>query len=208
MMARGRPQVAPVRARGFTLLEILVALVVLGFLLAGLAQGTRFGVQAWAMQTRTLARQSDMDDTYRVLRELIQGADPGELNQNAALVGTQHTLLLQTRLPAGASFDGISEAQVSLGVEADHRFVLRAEPHPHAERLAPLPPALQSTLLDGVDHVDFSYYRSAQKPTGWTTSWQDADPPALIRLHIAFRHDKERHWPDLIAAPLRGRLEE
>ncbi|WP_457836108.1 PulJ/GspJ family protein, partial [Staphylococcus aureus] len=68
--------------RGFTLLEILVALVVLGFLLAGLAQGTRFGLQAWGMQTRNVLRQADMDGTYRVLRAMVEAADPGEVNQS------------------------------------------------------------------------------------------------------------------------------
>ena len=34
-------------ANGFTLLELLIALTVLGFLLAGLAQGVHFGLLAW-----------------------------------------------------------------------------------------------------------------------------------------------------------------
>lgn len=193
--------------RGFTLLEVLVALVVLGFLLAGLSQGTRFGLKAWAMQTRNLARQSDMDDTYRVLRAMVQGADPGELNQDGTFNGTQHTLVVRSRLPAAASRLGVLDADISLGVDSSHRFVMRAEPHPHAERLGPLPVPLQSTLLDGVDHVDFSYYRVGDKSSGWTSVWHDADPPALVRLHIVFRNDKQ-HWPDFVAAPLRARLEQ
>jgi general secretion pathway protein J len=208
MRWRAPARAASAGSSGFTLLEVLVALVVLGFLLAGLSQGTRFGLQAWAMQTRTLARQSDMDDTYRVLREMIQQADPGELNQNGSFTGTQHTLSVLTRLPVAALALGVLDADVVLGVDARHRFVLRAEPHPHAEQLGRLPPPLQSTLLEGVDHVDFSYYRAAQKPLGWTSVWHDADAPALVRLHIVFSNDKARHWPDFVAAPVRNRVEE
>ncbi len=193
---------------GFTLLEILVALVVLGFLIAGLTQGTRFGLQAWGMQTRIVTRQSDMDDVYRVLRAMVEAADPGEINQLGTFQGAAHTLTLLTRLPLAAAPSGLLDADVALGVDDRHRLVARAVAHPHAERVGPAPAALQSTLLEGVDHVDFSYYRVAPKPAGWTNVWRDQDPPALVRLHIAFTKDDKRNWPDLVAATIRSRLEE
>jgi len=45
--------------RGFTLLEILVALAVFAFLVLGLTQGTRFGLAAWDRQARTVDRARD-----------------------------------------------------------------------------------------------------------------------------------------------------
>ena len=44
--------------RGFTLLEMLAVLAVLGLLLAGLSQGIRFGLRAWDMQAREVAGQA------------------------------------------------------------------------------------------------------------------------------------------------------
>ena len=44
---------------GFTLLEVLVALSVLGFLMLGLAQGLRFGLLAWDRQAQVIAARSD-----------------------------------------------------------------------------------------------------------------------------------------------------
>ncbi len=196
---------------GFTLLEILVALVVLGFLLAGLSQGVRFGLQAWGMQTRGIARQADMDATQRALRRLIEQIDPGEANETGTVQGEAHVLAIRSFVPASAAaaLGGIAEADAALGVDDQHRLVLRAEPHPHAERLGPLPAALQTVLLTGVDHVDFSYFRPSGKGAGWRTAWSDPDPPALIRLHVAFTgHDAQRTWPDLVAAPQRQRIED
>ena len=191
---------------GFTLLEILVALVVLGFVLAGLSQGVRFGLQAWGMQTRGIARQVDMDATQRALRRLIEQADPGEANETGTLQGQAHTLTFRSRLPPSAGEAGTLDAQIVLGVDGRHRLVLRAVPHPHAELLGPPPAALQTVLLDGVDHVDFSYFLASGKGAGWHNAWSDAQPPALVRVHIAFTgHDKQHHWPDLIAAPQRVR---
>jgi prepilin-type N-terminal cleavage/methylation domain-containing protein len=46
---------------GFTLLETLVSLVVVGLILSGLAQGFRFGIAAWDAQARLLASGGDLD---------------------------------------------------------------------------------------------------------------------------------------------------
>lgn len=197
------------RQAGFTLMEVLVALVVLGFLLAGLGEGVRFGLRAWGMQTRGIARQADMDATYRALRRLIEEADPGEANESPTVHGQPHTLAFRTLLPPSAVPAGPPEADVAIGVNAGQRLVLRAVPHPHAERLGPPQAAVETVLLDGVDHIDFGYFRATGHGQGWQKSWNDPDPPALIRMHIVFAHDnKQRHWPDLVAALQRQRQEQ
>ncbi len=197
------------RHNGFTLLEILVALVVLGFLLVALTQGVRFGVQAWGMQTRGVARTADLDATQQALRRLIEVADPGEANEAGTFQGQAHTLGFRSRLPAEAGEAGLLDCTMALGVDARQRLVLRATPHPHAELLGPSPPALQTVLLDGVDHVDFGYFRATGRGAGWHDTWTDSQPPDLVRLHIAFAgRDTERHWPDLIAAPQMVREDE
>ena len=188
---------------GFTLLEILVALVVFGFVAAGLAQGVRFGLQAWGTQSRRLAQQGDMDAVDRALRRLIEDIDPGEQDQPATLVGSAHTLSMLTRLPAGFGA-GSPEADVTIGVDPAQRLVLRATPQPHAERLRPQA-AIQATLLDHVDHLDVSYYGLAAR--AWVTAWQAPFLPGLVRLRIVFPHGDPRHWPDLVAAPVQSRAD-
>ena len=192
------------RRNGFTLLEILVALVVLGFLIAGLAQGVKFGLAALGRQNERVARLSDLDAADRVLREVIVAADPGEVNGPATVRGGPHTLRLMTRLPVAAGYDG-QEAEVGIGVDGEHRLVLRATPHPHAERLTPMPAPRVSVLAGDVDHVDFDYWRPAgpdSKAAGWVTGWSTDGAPGLIRVRIGFVA-KDRHWPDIVAEPRR-----
>ncbi len=188
---------------GFTLLEILVALVVFGFVASGMAQGVRFGLQAWGTQSRRLAQQGDMDAVDRALRRLIEDVDAGEQDQPSTLQGAAHTLSMLTRLPAGFGAES-SEASVAIGVDAEQRLVLRATPQPHAERLRPQN-ATQAVLLDHVDHIDVSYYGEAHT---WATSWQAPTLPGLVRLRIVFPKGDPRHWPDLVAAPMQSRTDQ
>ncbi len=191
------------RRNGFTLLEILVALVVLGFLLAGLSQGVRFGLQAWSVQTRRVGQQTDMDAVDRTLRRLLAQADPGESGQPPSFAGTAHTLAFNAVLPVAANNAGVREADIGLGVDGRHRLVLRASAHPHAEWLGPPVPPRVVVLLDRVDHIDISYFRGGDRSPGWTGVWADQTLPALVRLRIAFPKGDPRHWPDVVAEPMR-----
>jgi len=191
--------------RGFTLLEVLVALVVLGFLVAGLAEGVSFGLHAWDSQAAFLNRHADMDAMERVLRGLVATADPGDLNEPAPFHGQAHTLAFVARLPMSAKGLATRSAEFGLGVDAKHRLVLRWSLHPHAERLTPPPPPQQTVLLDGVDHVDFSYFRQLSQGGGWVTSWNMPTLPQLVRITVAFDANDRRHWPTIEAAPMLSR---
>ena len=200
------------RSTGFTLLEVLVALVVFGLLMAGLSQGVRVGLRAWSMQARQSTQWSDLDAVDRTLRGLIARMDPGGQRRDPLLRGGPHAFAFTTELPQAAAAQGIARADVALGVDADHRLVLRWRPAEHVVRFAPAPPPRLAVLLDGVAALDLQYWRparGAQEAGGvqagaWLHAWSGRSLPALVRLHIAFA-DAARRWPDIVAAPARAR---
>lgn len=193
---------------GFTLLEILVALVVLGFLLLGLTQGVRFGLRAWDSQTRLVDARADIDGVERVLRDVVEQADPGEFNEAAEFKGAARELVFFSRSPTPIGGLPVRDAQVALGVDLRHRLVLRFTPHPHAELLGVPVPPIEARLLDGVDHLELSYRRWPQQGGGWVSSWALPTLPLAVSLKIVFVAGDKRHWPDMIAAPMRARYEE
>ncbi len=99
------------RQAGFTLLEVLVALVVLGLLLAGLAQGTQFGLRVADRQAATIAATADLDATDRVLRGLIAQMDPGTLTAAPLLDATANGLAFTTNLDSVAPAAGIGDGR-------------------------------------------------------------------------------------------------
>ena len=185
---------------GFTLLEIVVALVVLGVLLVTLSQGVRFGFAAWGRQDQALRSAETLQAADRVLRRLIEDCYPGTERDGAKLVGRPHSVVFTSSLPIGR--DGAaSQADISLMVDRDGRLILSWVPHLHAERLQPTPPPHISVLLEHVAGLQLSYWSDAGR--GWSRGWDAATLPDLVRIHLDFRQPGGPRWPDIVAAPTR-----
>src|SRR6516164_9366201 len=93
---------------GFTLLEMLVSLVVLGFLVVGLTQGVRAGLRLWDAQTLRIGETGELDAGARVLRALLSGIwvrPQGGIGRDAAgkteIEGHQDSLVFRGDLPTG-----------------------------------------------------------------------------------------------------------
>ncbi len=182
--------------RGFTLLETLVGVLILGFLLVGLASGARFGAGAAIRQGQSSTRSGDLDAVDRTLRQIVATADPA-----APLAGSPGTLSL-----VGDIATAPGPNLVALGLDASHRLVLRWTPKPPGRPLVPLVQQ-QAELLTGIAGITFSYYGPAadnDPVAAWQTNWTRAGLPSLIRLRIAFVDPAAPRWPDIVMAPRRG----
>ena len=187
------------RPNGFTLIEVVIALTVLGFLFVGLVQGVRFGLVAWSAEMRRTGGGDDLRTVDNTLRHVIEGMDPGDDLNRARFVATSDWLDCITALPYASGAAPSRRMRATLRVDADHRLVLRWSPSVRARRLRPQPAAPTETeLLRGVSHIELAFWR----PGGdWVGSWQSADLPALVRVRLRFPPGDPRRWPDIVAAP-------
>jgi general secretion pathway protein J len=179
---------------GFTLLEIMTALLVLGLTVTLLAHGLDFALGFWQRQTQTLTTHGELEPVDRALRRLIERMDPGDPGWPPLFEGRAHTLLFATELPQVPA----GEAEVTLGVDREHRLVLHWR-----SRLAR--PAMQhsTVLLEGVERLDIAYWQP--ETATWLDGWRLHSLPALVRLRVVFPSDDPRHWPDLVSGPMRAR---
>jgi general secretion pathway protein J len=178
------------------LLEVLVALVVFGVVLAGLTQGVRFGLSAWDRQSRAVDTGRDRDAVDQALRNLVAQLEPA-----VQIDGRAHSIGFTSVLPAAAELPG-HMADLLLMVDTRHRLVLRWRPHLHAERFAPAPTPQETVLVEGVTNIGFGYWPRTGSG-GWQDTWTDASPPALIRIRVEFLQSDKRHWADIVAVPMR-----
>ena len=184
---------------GFTLMETLVALVVLGFMMAGLTQGLRFGINAWQAQTSALAARGDLDAAERTLRALIGRMEPGGMGgQPALLRGTQHGIAFTTELPQEAGGLATPDADVSLAVTDGHELQLLWLEHVRNRTRAAAAPG-RIALLRDVEHLDIQYLGAA----GWRADWTGSPLPKLVRIRIVFTKASGRHVPDIVVMPMR-----
>ena len=187
--------------RGFTLLELLVALVVFGFIAVEIGQGVDFGVRASRMQTRLLDRRSGLDGVNRVVRDLIAHMDAGSNATPPQLTGVAASFSFATDLPSGVLDRFARHADVRLFIDGAQGFVLRWTPHLHSADAVAATPS-EDVLLVGVATLHFSYlYPTGASGQGWTDRWSEPYLPRLVRLRIGFPEGDRRHWPDIIAEP-------
>jgi prepilin-type N-terminal cleavage/methylation domain-containing protein len=187
---------------GFTLLEILVTLAVVGLLMAGLVQGLRVGVSTWTKQMRGLTERGDLDSADRTLRALIARMDPGGVSGRPPILkGTARSMEFTTTLPETDALV-TQEADVALAVDAAHQLELLWLPHAR-RRGGPVPSPERVVLLRDVLQLDVSYWQNSQD--GWQAEWRGTSPPKLIRLRLVFSPRSGQHAPDIVVAPMRDR---
>jgi general secretion pathway protein J len=194
----GRPQS---ETAGFTLLEILVALAVLGFLLIGLVQGSRFVLFGWETHSRLLERNADLDAIDRMLRHVIEQAKPASDWERLAFTGSASSVTFTSIMPVSAGEPPTRRADVELIVDAGHRLLLVWTPHLHATRTGRDPRPQSTEILQGVERLELAYLSATQAGV-WTRVWHDPMPPRLVRIRIVFADAKHPRWPDIVAAPM------
>ena len=196
--------------RGFTLLEMLVGLMVLGILVVGLAQGVRTGLTLWKAELRRVAETADLDAAARIVRTLLTEMQPPSAyslvpeGQPPDTTDYADHLSFVGDLPTGLG--GTQRVDITLELRRG-RLVLRWAPHRHEVSSAPPPAPTETELVRAVDHLELAYWGrpSPGVPEGWQQQWAGPELPELIRVRLAFGKGDTRRWPDLIAAPqLRG----
>jgi general secretion pathway protein J len=197
------PNGGPGRQAGFTLLEMLVVLVVLGLLVVGLAQGVRTGLTLWGAQTRRVSETGELDAVARILRTLLSEI-PASSSVGPAgspeIKGREDSLEFVGDLPTGLGTTRRADITIEL---RQGRLVLRWTPRRHELSSAPPPQPTEIELLGRVDRLDFAYWGApvTGQPAAWQAQWDGPEIPELIRLRLGFAQGDRRRWPALIAAP-------
>jgi prepilin-type N-terminal cleavage/methylation domain-containing protein len=155
---------------GFTLLELLVVITILGLILLAMTGGVRFAGQAWQIQQRRSAQQGDLDAVQNALRGLLASGH-GFKGDDLSLtfVGTP-----PTALGRGGLYD------IELRRSGD-RLALSWRPH-FSGPAADLGTS-ETSLADAVTGFRLDYFVSG----GWRNALaENSAPPSLVRITATF----------------------
>lgn len=202
-----RPPKPHGRQAGFTLLEVLVAVIVLGLLMVGLSQGVRSGFAFWSAQSRRSGETVELDATARLFRALLTGipVQPAAASVPGAAMaigfeGQADRLTLVGDLPTG--FGDARRADITISLR-DGRVILAWTAHRHEQSGGAAPAPAEAELIRGVETLEFAYWGMPPGATAaaWLPQWDGPALPELIRVRLRFGKGDNRRWPDLIAAP-------
>jgi len=205
----------PVEA-GFTLLELLVAVTLLGLLFVMLAGGLRLGVAAWEKGGDTVARTSALQTAQRFLRSEIEQMRPlarpvfGR-DRLLAVSGTPSALTFVGPPPSMAAAPGQYLFRVAIQGPAGDRSLVASWQQLQPDMSdydAPKAAAQSIVLAAGLDDGVLSYfgYPARDADPVWQDRWIDrTEMPMLVRIDLRYHRDDPRKWPSLVVAPqIRG----
>lgn len=208
-----RPNVGSAE-QGFTLLELLVAITLLGLLMAALLGGLRLGARVWERGEARLDASSRIQVVQGFLRQRLAEALPvSALSEDGraeepVFRGEPGAIRFASPLPdyLGA---GVYLMELGLadggGTDRTNDLVLRwrpLEPGPAAAAGEVEPQA--RILLARVEALDIGYFGAAdpRAPPAWWQDWQALPTlPGLVRVQVRFPAGDVRHWPELIVHP-------
>lgn len=204
----------PVFQSGLTLVELLVALTLLGLISLLLFGGLRFGARAWDAGGAQLAALGEVEAVQTLLhRQLAQITLPrqrrAEDERAPMFGGSAGALRYVAPLPARGGIGGLYVFDLAMG-EDGAGLMLRWRVHRPdvalAERTGEL--AGERMLLADLAGVTFGFFgrQKPEDPLAWYDEWDGAAGlPLLIRVEAAFDEGDRRRWPELIVAPMFGR---
>lgn len=200
------------RRRGFTLIEMIVALAIVSLMSVAMLQAWRFSQRALTQTTRVDAAVHEVAATQRLLRRIVEHAYPFETGATVApgaprgLMGQSRGFTVTAPAPGLTGGVGMYRYDVALtdGGDLEVSWELDRNGAPDTESRGA---ARRETLLGGVESMSVEYLELVERGNGeiesfWHETWVDKPAlPALVRIRLKFS-DGDRHtWPELVVAP-------
>ena len=184
------------RQRGFTLIELVVAMALLGTMMLLLYSGLSFSVRSWDAGDVNGRRTADRRIGENFLRREISELFPMRWKEpnvvKFAFEGERDRLRFVSSRPAGIAQGGLSLVSLEVldeggGSRKRNLVMRRAMPDEEQKSFAPLDKAEATVMIAGVQGVTFEYFGSENDftPPQWSDTWKPANRvPEAIRLRI------------------------
>lgn len=196
------------RSQGFTLLELLIGMTLVGFILSLLFAGLNLGTRSWEAGEQRMVTSSRQAVVVDFIRRAIEQTYPlrwrvGE-EDRLAFAGEAESLRFvgTVAMHDGASGNHLIALDLVEG-ETGRDLVMRWQlPDPGAPGFEPIEQAEPKVLIKAVQEMALAYFgaQSETEDPAWHDQWIDQKtPPELIRLQLTMENGET--WPDIVAAP-------
>jgi general secretion pathway protein J len=202
------------RSRGFTLVELIIALLLLACMSAVMFGSLSLASRSWDSGEAKSHQVSDMRSTQTYLRAQISAQYPQRLWKMAGLpllfAGGTDEIRYAAALPARVAEGGVYFFRVALVKEGDKSQLVqqRMIPDTMALQEPEFSDAQRSVLADAIAELRITYFgrdpdaAETEAPT-WRDHWDDKQQlPLLVRIDV--KPEKGSAWPTLLIEPRRS----
>lgn len=197
-------------SRGFTLVELLVALTIMAMVAGILANSMSFGLGTTEKVEASIDHSESLQQVQRAVRRLVQQARPVIVNpgiepQVLEFQATSRQLDFVAPLPGIGSGGLLYHVSLQFD-DADpdsHRLVMRYMPYlPGVQRQGVDQQIHEYLLLDGFSFANFSYLDALNRNgEDWADEWRNPGRlPDLVRLSIGFGNEGVSDPVDVIVS--------
>ena len=201
-------------ARGFTLLELTIALVLLALMAAMMFGSLSFAGRSWDGGEAKATQVNEMRQTEEFLRAQLGAQFPLRARKVAEFplwfTGERDEVRFAAALPSRVAEGGIYFFRLAVVKDGDKSLLVQ-------ERIIPDPASLdepvftdadRSVLAEGIAELKIGYLgrdagaADADNPT-WRDKWEDKQRlPMLLRIDVI--PEKGQPWPQLVVEPRQG----
>jgi len=191
--------------KGFTLLELLIGMVLLGMILTLLFGGLRLGARSWDSGDKRAEDSSQLRAIQGFMRRELSQVFPlrwkNEVDTRLAFAGAPDALKFVAPLPVQVSGGGLYLLGLELeqGEEGQRLIMKRALVNPAEKDFSGLEQGEKSVLADRIEKMSIAYFGAAtpESEPGWQEKWDDPQRlPLLVRIQV--KPSDGRDWPDLV----------
>ncbi len=198
------------RAAGFTLPELLVSLVILGFVAMMLLQGVQSSQRVWEHIDTRRARYESVAMAQLGLRERLEKMVPATRYDGSApyvdFSGTTDEMNFIAPARDADSPNAMQRIKLQRAANGDVRLATSNILSFAVDAFSTGDTTRQTiTLISNVQQIELSYLGATpnDKKIRWQTRWlQQSKAPSAVRLRINFEPGDRRIWPDLIIRPI------
>jgi general secretion pathway protein J len=192
---------------GFTLLEIIVAVVILAMIMTTAFGALRLGDRSWEAGIKRAAESEQLRSTGNLLRRQFNQIVPMvwtvDNEPRIAFNGEQRQVQFIATAPQHHGATGLFEFTLSAeGTEDDVRLVLNYTLfNPDQTSLGPPDGGRRVQLAERLKSVELEYFgsRKADETPAWHAQWdtEQTTYPEMVRLRVE-RESGALQWPELL----------